>query len=82
MNYRHVLHTAPEVKSKLGEDLHVFRPSRWIGPEGLVKCPPFDSLPFGNGARLCLGKQLADYEGRLVIAEAMALHGIHSLCSI
>eukprot|EP00913_Durusdinium_trenchii_P006932 g6520.t2 len=48
--YRHVLHNAPEVKAKLGDDLHVFRPARWIGPEGLVKCPPFDSLPFGLAA--------------------------------
>eukprot|EP00913_Durusdinium_trenchii_P006931 g6520.t1 len=69
--YRHVLHNAPEVKAKLGDDLHVFRPARWIGPEGLVKCPPFDSLPFGHGARICLGKILAEYEGKLVIAQVL-----------
>ncbi len=40
--------------------------------QGIVKCPPFDSLAFGHGARVCLGKQLADYEGRLVIAQARA----------
>lgn len=69
--YRHVLKNAPELKAKLGDDLHAFRPSRWLGPEGIVKCPPFDSLPFGHGARVCLGKQLADYEGRLVIAQVV-----------
>ena len=113
--YRHMLKTAPEVKAKLGDDLEVFRPARWIASEarelfleqqnskdlflrekyqripaflifltsdkfwlctafhqGIVKCPPFDSLAFGHGARICLGKQLADYEGRLVIAQVRA----------
>eukprot|EP00438_Fugacium_kawagutii_P020491 Skav224515 [mRNA] locus=scaffold4480:6995:11410:+ [translate_table: standard] len=72
--YRHLLKNAPEVKAKLGDDLQHFRPSRWIGPEarsGIVKCPPFDSLAFGHGVRACLGKQLADYEGRLVIAQVL-----------
>jgi hypothetical protein len=31
--YRHVLKNAPELKAKLGDDLHAFRPSRWLGPE-------------------------------------------------
>eukprot|EP00435_Cladocopium_sp_Y103_P068442 s818_g31.t1 len=69
--YRHILKNAPELKAKLGDDLHAFRPSRWLGPEGIVKCPPFDSLPFGHGARVCLGRLLADYEGRLVIAQVV-----------
>jgi len=69
--YRHMLKTAPEVKAKLGDDLEVFRPARWIASEGILKCPPFDSLAFGHGARICLGKQLADYEGRLVIAQVL-----------
>ena len=35
-----------------------------------MKCPPFDSLAFGSSSRVCLGRQLADYEGRLVLAKA------------
>ena len=31
--YRHMLKTAPEVKAKLGDDLEVFRPARWIASE-------------------------------------------------
>ncbi|CAJ1351757.1 unnamed protein product [Effrenium voratum] len=69
--YRYVLRTEPALKAKLGEDLDVFRAQRWLGPEGIVKCPPFDSLAFGSSSRVCLGRQLADYEGRLVLAKVM-----------
>jgi len=71
VNYRHVLKTSPEVMEKLGQDLDKFRPSRWLGPDGIIKHPPFDSLAFGHGARACLGRQLAEYEGRLVIAKVL-----------
>jgi len=71
LNYRHVLKNSPEVKAKLGNDLQEFRPQRWLGPEGIIKHPPFDSLFFGHGARICLGRQLADYEGKVALAKVL-----------
>ena len=68
---RNILKKDPEVKKKLGDDLHDFRPSRWLGPEGIVKHPPFDTLAFGYGPRICLGMRLAEYEGLLVIAKVV-----------
>ena len=68
---RNILKNDPEVKKKLGNDLHNFRPSRWLGPEGIVKHPPFDTLAFGYGPRICLGMRLAEYEGLLVIAKVV-----------
>ena len=68
---RNILKNDPEVKKKLGEDLHDFRPSRWLGPEGITKHEPFDTLAFGYGPRICLGMRLAEYEGLLVIAKVI-----------
>ena len=68
---RNILKNDPEVKKKLGDDLQVFRPSRWLGPDGIVKHAPFDSLAFGYGPRICLGMRLAEYEGLLVIAKVV-----------
>ncbi|CAE7693439.1 CYP4C21 [Symbiodinium sp. CCMP2456] len=68
LHYRYIMNNSPEMKKKLGEDLNIFRPARWIGPEGIIKVPPFDSLAFGHGPRICLGRHLADYEGKIVLA--------------
>ena len=68
---RSILRNDPEVKKELGDDLHDFRPSRWLGPEGLNRHPPFDALPYGYGPRICVGMRLADYEARLAIAKVV-----------
>ena len=68
LHYRYIMNNSPEMKKKLGEDLNIFRPARWIGPQGIIKHPPFDSLAFGHGPRICLGRYLADYEGKIVLA--------------
>mmetsp|Transcript_36513 Transcript_36513/g.85534 ORF Transcript_36513/g.85534 Transcript_36513/m.85534 type:complete len:487 (-) Transcript_36513:147-1607(-) len=68
---RSILRNDPEVKKELGDDLHDFRPSRWLGPEGLNRHAPFDALPFGYGPRICVGMRLADYEARLAIAKVV-----------
>jgi len=70
--YRYMIINSSKAKAVLGEDLEQFRPSRWLGPDGaVVKCPPFDTLAFGNGARMCLGMRLADFEGRLTIVRVL-----------
>mmetsp|Transcript_102502 Transcript_102502/g.311242 ORF Transcript_102502/g.311242 Transcript_102502/m.311242 type:complete len:501 (+) Transcript_102502:44-1546(+) len=65
---REATRRSPAVQQTLGRDLDSFRPGRWLGPSGVLECPPFDSLPFGHGARLCLGKNFAHLEGTLVLA--------------
>jgi cytochrome P450 len=43
----------------------VFRPERFLGDRRFT---PFEFVPFGGGARRCLGAALAGYEMRLVVA--------------
>lgn len=42
-----------------------FRPERFLGDRRFT---PFEFIPFGGGARRCLGAALASYEMRLVVA--------------
>ena len=66
-----ILQNHPEVRRKLGDDLRNYRPSRWLGSEGIIKHTPFDALGYGHGARLCVGMPLANYEGQLVLARVL-----------
>ncbi|MCA9621011.1 MAG: cytochrome P450 [Myxococcales bacterium] len=49
-------------------DPEVFRPSRFA-PEEVQKRPKLAYLPFGAGARACIGKVFAMIEGTLLLAE-------------
>ena len=61
---------SPDVKQVLGDDLDVWNPERWFNSQGDVhEFVPFDNLTFGYGSRMCLGKNLADHEGILLISE-------------
>ena len=66
IHMRHLLQNFHE--PKLGEDLHEFRPGRWIGPNG-IHSTPFNSLVFGHGSRECVGRLLAESFGPMVIAK-------------
>ena len=68
IHMRHLLQNFHE--PKLGEDLREFRPSRWIGPDG-IHATPFNSLVFGHGARECVGRALAERFGPMVIASVV-----------
>lgn len=38
-----------------------FIPERWLG-EGRQSVPPFAYIPFGHGARMCIGRRFAEQE--------------------
>ncbi|KAL2163924.1 hypothetical protein VTH06DRAFT_3136 [Thermothelomyces fergusii] len=48
-----------------GPDAAVFRPERWTEDGGCK--PGFEYIPFGGGARQCLGQQLARLESAYII---------------
>lgn len=53
-------------------DAATFKPERWLkasqgGVEG--KLHPFASLPYGYGARMCLGRRFADLEMNVLLAK-------------
>lgn len=53
-------------------DPKTFKPERWLkasqgGVEG--KLHPFASLPYGYGARMCLGRRFADLEMQILLAK-------------
>ena len=52
---------------KYFKDPHEFRPDRWLG--GSRKdIVPFSYIPFGFGARMCIGRRFAEQEIMLAIA--------------
>ncbi|EDW40113.1 GL21304 [Drosophila persimilis] len=55
-------------------DAATFRPERWLKPQhgGLPgKLHPFASLPYGYGARMCLGRRFADLEMQILLAKLL-----------
>ncbi|KAK4886796.1 hypothetical protein RN001_003067 [Aquatica leii] len=46
-----------------------FIPERWINKNGDYKIHPFASLPYGYGARMCLGRRFADLEIQVLLAK-------------
>lgn len=54
-----------------------FRPERWLkmnqgGTGGHIH--PFASLPYGYGARMCLGRRFADLEMHILLAKVNAVN--------
>jgi cytochrome P450 len=54
-------------------DPDVFRPERWLGAD---KLPRGAYLPFGEGARLCIGNHFALAECKVVLATLLRDHGL------
>ncbi|KAL1841100.1 hypothetical protein VTJ49DRAFT_7431 [Mycothermus thermophilus] len=48
-----------------GDDADEFRPERWLGDDAVK--PGFEFVPFGGGARQCLGQHLARLKATYVI---------------
>lgn len=54
------------------QNSEVFRPERWLKPNqgGTGEyMHPFASLPYGYGARMCLGRRFADLEMQILLAK-------------
>lgn len=49
-----------------------FLPERWLKSPGdsVYRIHPFASLPYGHGARMCLGRRFADLEIQILLAKA------------
>ncbi len=64
----YVTHRQPE----LWPDPLVFRPQRWIGPDGRPVDPqPYAFVPFGGGYRRCIGFAMATLEAKIIVAETL-----------
>lgn len=59
-----VMHHKPEYWG----DPEVFRPERWLDPGFEKSLPRFAYMPFGGGARVCIGNHFAMMEAILILA--------------
>lgn len=48
---------------------HKFYPERWLKKEYYIH--PYASLPYGHGARMCLGRRFADLEMQILLAKVI-----------
>ena len=61
-----VVHSDP----RLYPDPHCFRPERFLERT----YTPFEYVPFGGGARRCIGAAFAVYEMKIVLGSLLARH--------
>lgn len=66
-----LLHSRPELYPEPGR----FRPERFLER----KYSPFEYIPFGGGARRCLGAAFAMYELKVVVATILRRHSLRLL---
>merc|ERR1711934_400902 len=64
-----LLNRLPEV---WGEDAASFKPDRFLDVNGGVAAPSQGFLPFGSGARTCVGQSLALLEARIFLRGLLA----------
>ena len=57
------------------ENATEFQPERWLkdGSATLKRSPPFVMLPFGHGARMCIGRRFAEQELYLALIKVNQL---------
>lgn len=60
------------------EDPLAFKPERWLRESNLnTRAHAYASLPFGVGARMCIGRRMADLETSLLLASLVLKYQIH-----
>lgn len=50
-------------------DAKIFKPARWLKEASNERLHPFASLPYGYGARMCLGRRFADLEMQVLLTK-------------
>ncbi|XP_042398781.1 cytochrome P450 86A8-like [Zingiber officinale] len=70
------IYSAGRMKSVWGDDCLEYRPERWLSPDGKQFQPhdPFKFVAFNAGPRICLGKDLAYLQMKLVAASVLLRH--------
>ncbi|CAG9762905.1 unnamed protein product [Ceutorhynchus assimilis] len=56
-----------------------FKPERWLKSNIEEKIHPFASLPYGYGARMCLGRRFADLEIQVLLAKLIRSYKLEYL---
>ena len=55
---------------KYYKNAHKFNPKRWLkGDQQYEHIDPFTHLPFGFGARMCIGRRLAEQKIYLILSK-------------
>ncbi|XP_074581145.1 cytochrome P450 86A2-like [Curcuma longa] len=70
------IYSAGRMKSVWGDDCLEYRPERWLSPDRKQFEPhdPFKFVAFNAGPRICLGKDLAYLQMKLVAASVLLRH--------
>jgi len=71
-----VVNTGSDVICHLEEYFHrpmEYIPERWLG-EARSRIVPFSFIPFGHGARMCIGRRFAEQELMMAAMTVCALH--------
>lgn len=58
-------------------DAKTFKPKRWLKESSNETLHPFASLPYGHGARMCLGRRFADLEIQVLLAKVRTKNVFH-----
>lgn len=78
MNYFQVQVVFPTIvtgnMSQFVSDPEEFKPERWLESDGRLH--PFASLPYGFGARICLGRRFADLEIQILLAKVRSFYSL------
>lgn len=54
-------------------DAKTFKPERWLKESADERLHPFASLPYGYGARMCLGRRFADLEMQVLLTKVQSI---------
>jgi len=70
------LGTCKEAAAEVGPDPHAFKARRWLDSDGKLLPMPPRLLPFGGGARICPGKDLAELEVLIALCHLLGAYDL------